>query len=214
MPMRLICLLFPILFLSQTLFAEVTLDLYGGLSNTKNSNVNITLLDYVPTKTASEPINGNSNIYGMRVVGWLSHDSWIGIGADLYTFQANSATAKITPLAVSATVMFRYPDVTWKPDRGVGLSASACDIVISRESDLGVQISETTQSSFGWDFSTGIAWSIYSHVLLFAEYRYTHIDVDFGDEKFYESNTKIDSTLNSNHYLIGISLPLWLILKR
>ena len=186
----------------------MTLDLYGGLSNTEDTNVDIALYDYAPAKTGSEPINGSSNIYGIRVVKWLDHYPWIGIGADLYTFQANSATAKISPLAVSGTIMFRYPDDTWKPYMGLGLSSSVCDIDISRESNLGIEISETSENSYGWDFSTGLVWSINSHILLFTEYRYTHINVDFGDEKFNESNTKIDVTLNSNHYLIGVSFPL------
>jgi len=203
--MRLIYPLFLILFLPQILFAELTFDLYGGHSNTKQTNVDIKLLDYVPAKTSSEPINGSSNLCGMRVVGWLN--SWVGVGADLYTFHANSATVKINPLVVSGSIMFRYPDDTWKPYIGLGLSSSACDIDISRESDLGVAISETTQNSYGWDFSTGIVWSINRYFSLFAEYRYSYISINLGDEKFYESNTKVDASLNSSHYLIGLSFP-------
>ena len=205
--MKLIYPLFPILFLPQILFAELTFDLYGGHSNTKQTNVDITLLDYVPAKTATEPINGSSNIYGLRVVGWLN--SWMGIGADLYTFHANSATVEIKPLVVSGSIMFRYPDKTWKPYMGFGVSSSACHITISQASDLGVGISETTENSYGWDFSTGILWSINRYISLFAEYRYSHISINLGDEKFYESNTKVDSTLNTNHYLTGISIPYW-----
>ncbi len=203
--MKLIYPLFSILFLPQILIAEITFELYGGHSNTKQTNVDITLLDYVPAKTASEPINGSSNTYGLRVVGWLS--SWVGIGADLYTFHANSETVKINPLVVSGSIMFRYPDKTLKPYIGLGLSSSACDIDISRQADLGVEISEITQNSYGWDFSTGMAWSINRYISLFAEYRYSYININLGDEKFYESNTKVDATLNTNHYLIGVSFP-------
>ena len=206
--LRLTALLLPMLLLPQTLCAELAFEVYGGHSNTKNSNVSITLLDYVPAKTAYEPINGSSNIYGMRAIGWFGHNSWVGVGADLYTFQANSETAKIRPLTVSTAVMFRYPVNKWKPYMALGLTSSTCDIDISRESNLGVEVSETTQSSYGWDFSTGITWSVNSYFSLFAEYRYSHINVAFGDEKFYESNTKIHSTLDSNHYLVGVSFTL------
>ncbi len=73
MTIRSICLPFSILLLPQLLCAEVTLDLYGGLSNTEDTNVDIALYDYAPAKTGSEPINGSSNIYGIRVVKWLDY---------------------------------------------------------------------------------------------------------------------------------------------
>ena len=209
--MKLIYLLVPILFLTQTLFADFSFDLYGGRSSTKKANVDIALLDYVPAITATEIVDDNSNTYGLRAVGWgipWKGDfiyPWMGIGADLYTFQVNSNSVKIRPLVFSVSYLLRYPSKTFKPYIGFGLSSSSCDIVVTQESDLGVTLNETTNNSYGWDFSTGISWSLSRHLSLFAEYRYTYININFGDEKFYESNTKISTRLKSSHTLLGVT---------
>ena len=205
--MRPTTLLFLLLFSSHPIFAETTIDLYGGISNTRSTDVNVELLYWTPPKTGSESINGKSGTYGIRSVYWLDNIPLLGLGIDLYSFQADGKTTKIDTTALSFLLMFRYPIDDWQPYMGMGVSMSYSKITISEDSEVGEKISEGWPTE-GKDIRFGLARSISSRFSLFAEYRYAITSVDLSHNAIYPSSSttmNINTTLRSDQYLIGVS---------
>ncbi len=216
------CLL---LLTSFDVYAESTVDLYGGIANTDKANVTITRYYFIGTPdTFTDSINGSSGVLGVRFVHWLDEDDirslrqknqdndmqdyrFVGFSADLLGFKANGDNTDALTAAITLNVLFRYPHKTWQPYMGIGILFHTTKIDVSGESELGESTSGS-DSGLGMDFQAGLRVSLSSRYALFTEYRYTFINFEQDTDTMFFGGDFLSTELQTHHYLVGISWSL------
>jgi opacity protein-like surface antigen len=180
-------------------------DLYAGATHTADNDATAT----VNGVRVAETVNyGLSPTGGLRAGYWFEKLGWLGIAFDASIFKPERRTI-VAPL--SGLLMLRYlllpseaaPDGELQPYVAAGPSV----FVMSAKNSL----NSTLPGSFavasvepGLDLRAGVAWQFHKNVAVYGEYRFTHVNAKFKDTTTNPS-TSLDTNLNSNHFLIGVS---------
>ncbi len=196
--------------------AEWSVDVYGGVAMTEDDDVTATRTFAVsPTESATRNVSFDDGIsVGARGIYWFERWPQLGLGSDLSYFEADGGAAEFDTLGFSFLMMARWPLLRddrfpkgrFQPYVGFGPGffaiAGSADFrpALSREIDVG-------GSDFGLDARAGLAFHLSPLIALFAEYRYTEIDVDIdsGSSFVNFSSESLSTRLKTHHLLSGIS---------
>ncbi len=197
--------------------AEWSVDVYGGVAMTEDDDVTGRRSSglFAPTENATRNVNFDNGIsVGVRGIYWFERWPKLGLGTDLSYFEADGGAAEFDTLGFSFLMMARlpllkddrFPKGRFQPYVGFGpgffVIAGSADFrpALSREIDVG-------GSEFGLDARAGLAFHLSPLIALFAEYRYTEIDVDIdsGSSFVNFSSKSLSTRLKTHHLLSGIS---------
>jgi opacity protein-like surface antigen len=180
-------------------------DLYAGAAHTGDNDATAT----VNGVRVAETVNyGLSATGGLRAGYWFEKLEWLGVAFDASIFKPERRT-RVVPL--SGLIMLRYlllpsevaPDGELQPYVAVGPSAFVMSAKSSLNSTLPASFT-TASVDPGLDVRAGVAWQFHKNVAVYGEYRFTHVNAKFKDTTTNPS-TSLDTNLNSNHFLIGVS---------
>lgn len=189
--------------------AGQSLQLFGGYADTRDTDLSVELLYWVPPRSGSEPVNGDSSSFGIRYLLFAERmPSW-SFGIDFSRFEASSDTVGIDVWPLTFEVIYTFRELPVRPYLGLGYSLTYVEVDISSASSLGVSASE---SSFGDGpaFLAGVTFPVAEKVSLFLEYRRDWTEIDFETESipiFSPSvvTSRYDVELVTDRLLIGIS---------
>ncbi len=201
--------------------AEWCTDFHFGLARTRDAEVDVEIssssLGFVRVHSATEKADfGTSLAFGGRIGYWFENLRWLGLALDLSFFEAEDEAVDITAIPLSLLVMFRWPLLKaekfpkgrLQPYAGIG---PGFFYSYSRV-DFGPRLPETVSgysSDLGVDVRAGIAWQFHKHMAMFGEYRYTRVSIEFEQTDilygFAGNRETFDTTVKTNHFLIGIS---------
>jgi len=180
-------------------------DLYAGAAHTGDNDATAT----VNGVRVAETVNyGLSATGGLRAGYWFEKLEWLGVAFDASIFKPERRT-RVVPL--SGLIILRYlllpsevaPDGELQPYVAVGPSAFVMSAKSSLNSTLPASFT-TASVDPGLDVRAGVAWQFHKNVAVYGEYRFTHVNAKFKDTTTNPS-TSLDTNLNSNHFLIGVS---------
>lgn len=211
--------------LPYNLLGESTVDLYGGYTSAKTSDLSITHYYLIGTPdTYESTFSGNGGTIGVRAIHWLDDDDmtsldqspevietqghrFVGFGADLFGFQVKGDNTDAWSIDLALNVMFRYPHETWQPYMGMGLLFHWSNVHVGKDTAYGESVSGS-DSGMGMVFQTGLRVSLSREYALFAEYRYTPINFSEDTDTLYFGGDLISADIRASHYLIGFSWAL------
>jgi len=186
-------------------------DLYLGTAITEDAAVKVERFVF-PTENASEEIGFNTSFtFGGRIGYWFD---LFGFSTDLSYFQAEAGKVDFSIIPWSILLMFRWPLLTShefpngeiQPYLGIGPSLVCYEMSI----DFRPTISETISKwrfEDGWDVRAGLFWQFYKNCGIFGEYRYTHYSIDYEETSIFPTEViqKVETTLDTHHFLMGVS---------
>ena len=191
--------------------AEWILDVYGGVAMTDDEAVTGT----GSSQTATQNVSFDDGIsLGVRGAYWFERLPQLGLGTDLSYFEADGGAADFDIVGFSFLIMARlpllrddrFPKGRFQPYVGFGPGLFS----IFGHADFRPAVSneiDTNGSDFGLDARAGLAFHLSPLIALFAEYRYTEIDVDIDDGDAYLTfaDEFLSTKLKTHHLLTGIS---------
>jgi opacity protein-like surface antigen len=207
--------------------AEGFFDLYLGASFPEDGDIDARVS--TPAFPGSAvTVNGRvdydtSFTSGLRGGYWFEDSvNFIGLGLDLSYYgayeDASTAPIDIVALPITPLLMARipiaveedFPGGRVQPYAAVGpgltLSVARADL-----SELGLGIDDAVDASFdvGLDVRGGIAFHVAKPIALFAEYRYTRLRPEYGDEVDYDFGPDVDidiePDIDVHHMVFGVS---------
>jgi len=200
---------------------EPFLDLYGGVAVTDSAKVTASHEDCFAlllffrgctdeVKATRTVAFDRSTTFGVRGGYWSETRPWLGIAGDLSFFEAESKTAHFQIVPVSVLLMLRVPLLVSEelPKGRLQPYGALGPMFVFRHSaadfrpDLQKKVA-VTSGALGAEARVGLTWLLNRRVGVFAEYRLTHVSMPDGSDK---SGERIDTELNTNHLLGGVSL--------
>jgi len=193
--------------------AELFADLYLGPAITEDTAVKVER--FFPTENASEEIGFNTSFtFGGRIGYWFDLFPYLGVSTDLFHFQAEAGKVDFSIIPWSTLLMLRWPLLTnhefpngeIQPYLGIGPSLIFYKMSIDYRPTISETISEWSFED-GWDVRAGLFWKFYKNCGIFGEYRYTHYSIDHEERSFFTNEViqKVETTLDTHHFLMGIS---------
>jgi hypothetical protein len=209
--------------------AEGFFDLYGGLSFSEKTSA--VAQDFFPSTSPQRPSAnltkqldfGTTGTFGVRGGYWIAPLPWVGMAVDLSFFQRKAEGARIDLVPLSFLVMLRYPILTsdefpkgrLQPYVGIGPSFFYSHASMDFDSPLGHVTHGNLFSDIGLDVRAGASWQASSHIAVFVEYRFTHVNLDYKEEQCLGlsclgsnpvtvTEHTIETTLDTHHILMGI----------
>ena len=198
--------------------AEFFTDIYLGAAITDGSEVKVE--SYFPSESASEKTSCDSSFaFGGRLGYWPDLFPYLGFAWDLSYFQADSEKVDFSIVPLSLLFMFRlplltsaeYPHGKIQPYLGGGPSVIYYDMTVDFRPAVSERVSDWGFEN-GWDFRAGLLWQFHRNFGIFGEYRYTHYKINYKDETEEwilglepRTRLKVDTTLDTHHFLTGIS---------
>ena len=213
--------------------AEWFADLYAGVAYTPKSDV--TLVVRPPSGPADHTFQNvkwtTSATLGGRVGYWFEARPWIGLGLDVFHFNADiptqtvsatilglTAPATLRAIDVSVTAVgldllqLRYPfqaspefpNGRFQPYLTAGPTLFWTRAANKGNPELSTQAA--TDSSVGLGAGAGVSWMVGRSAALFAEYRYTHVNTEpVLNSALSTLRVPMQFDLSTHHLLAGIS---------
>ena len=201
--------------------AEWSTDFHFGRARTRDAGVDVEIFSsswgLVRVRSATEKVDFTTSLaFGGRIGYWFENLRWLGLALDLSFFEAKDETVDITSIPLSLLLMLRwpllkaeeFPNRRLQPYAGIGPGF----FYSYSKVDFGSRLPETVSgysSDLGVDVRGGIAWQFHKHMAMFGEYRYTHVSIEFDQTDilygFAGNRETLDTTVKTNHFLIGIS---------
>ena len=182
--------------------AQWFVDGYVGASLTSEDTISFTTFGVEREQDADFK---SSAIFGVRLGKWLEVAPWLGLAVDASYFRA-SADLHVFP--ITALVMARYgflKDEEFKAGRLQPYAGLGGGLFISHlDGAIGFVEGSDTSADMGLDVRLGVAYHFETNWAGFFEYRFTHTSPTYTVEPF-GGSTGGDTTLNTNHFLLGLS---------
>ncbi|HEX3179171.1 MAG TPA: outer membrane beta-barrel protein [Methylomirabilota bacterium] len=182
--------------------AEWFADAYLGAAITHQDDITFTTFNVERTQDANFR---SSAVYGLRLGRWFDDLSWLGLAVDGSYFRA---TKDLQVFPLTALVMVRYGflrDDEFKDGRLQPYAALGGGVFISNvDGTLGFLKASDTSVDIGLDTRVGVAYRFEGNWAAFLEYRFTHVSPSY-DVKPFGGRTSADTTLNTSHFLLGLS---------
>jgi hypothetical protein len=198
-------------------------DIYYGWASTDDSNVSASyenpcfLFCTYDLQSAQRKVRfDSSNVFGIRIGGWLDGYPSIGLAADFSYLQARAPGVTIWYVPISFVVLGRYgflrtdalPEGRVQIYGGLMISEVIGDI----EVDFRPQMT-TPVGGFTFDFNLagglllGAAWHFPSYAL-FSEFRMMNASLEYdvsGDDALFGGSEKAKADLDTKQIVIGVS---------
>src|SRR5581483_841424 len=182
--------------------AEWFADAYLGAAITHQDDITFTTFNVERTQDANFR---SSAVYGLRLGRWFDDLSWLGLAVDGSYFRA---TKDLQVFPLTALVMVRYGflrDDEIKDGRLQPYAALGGGVFISNvDGTLGFLKASDTSVHIGLDTRVGVAYRFEGNWAAFLEYRFTHVSPSYDVQPF-GGRTSADTTLNTSHFLLGLS---------
>ena len=161
---------------------EPFLELYGGLSSTDDSGIQVTEFTVPPSETFATASFDTSATVGVRNGTWIGQKKAVGVAWELSFFRANAAGVDASVVSLSGLVLYRWRQASgkWLPYAGGGVSLINADVRV----DVGVppiRLDEGTLED-ALELLGGVNWRIAPKNGVFFEYRYSHAELDIDPE--------------------------------
>ena len=210
--------------------SEGFIDLYSGAAYTQNADVSVK--EFAPFFTPANvrrTVDFDTSIaFGGRIGYWGERVPWLGLALDVSSFRAEGRGVDIDLIPLSPLLLLRWPMLTGtdfpkgrlQPYVGVG---PGIFIIPNFEVDFRPAVAKKVsewQIEKGLDARAGLAWQLHKHFAVFAEYRFTHVSIEFEERRqtpcvsFAEClnpfrpearSGTAETTLDTHHLLVGIS---------
>jgi opacity protein-like surface antigen len=191
-----------VLVLASPAAAEWFADAYIGAALTSKDDITFTTFNVERTQDANYK---SSAVWGLRFGKWLDTLPWLGLAVDGSYFRA---TKDLQVFPLTALLMVRYgflKDEEFKEGRLQPYAALGGGLFISNvDGTLGFLKASDTSVDMGLDTRVGIAYRFEGNWAAFLEYRFTHVSPTYDVQPF-GGRTPADTTLNTNHFLLGLS---------
>jgi opacity protein-like surface antigen len=200
--------------------AEPFIDLYGGWSKSRNTDVSASqrtcfLVGCTTSTQTTQPLSFQSGLSaGARGGYWFGRLPWFGIAGDLSYYRTSSAPLQLDSYSLSATPMLRLPLWT-TPERPhgyvqpyVGVGPTLVFHQVSADFRPASPIMLSGWSiGVGWTTRAGLAVPISEHLAFFSEWRLSQDRVTFRQNGFFGMGDqgRFDMIQTTQQYLFGLS---------
>lgn len=204
----------------QAAQGEPFIDLYGGWSKGKNTDVSASqrtcsVLGCNSSVRATHSLAFESGASaGVRGGLWFNQLPWFGMAGDFSYFQSASRPMTIDSFALTATPMVRLQLFTTQ-DKPHGLvqpyiGAGPAVVVHSVSADFQPASSVALAGwsiGVGWTARAGLAVSLTDHIAFFSEWRLSQDRINLRQNGFFGlgDQGRLDMTQTTRHYLFGLS---------
>jgi opacity protein-like surface antigen len=182
--------------------AEWFADAYIGAALTAKDDITFTTFNVERTQDANYK---SSAVWGLRLGKWFDTLPWFGVAVDASYFRA---TQDLQVFPLTALLMVRYgflKDEEFKEGRLQPYAALGGGLFISNiDGTLGFLKASDTSVDMGLDTRAGVAYRFDGNWAAFVEYRFTHVSPTYDVQPF-GGRTPADTTLNTSHFLLGLS---------
>jgi len=217
----LVCIL--LIFSPVKTWAEGFLDVYGGPSIEGTGDVRVSERTSSGTRSAQASIDLSSAAAGgIRAGLWFPTYNWIGFGMDLGYLKADGPGMNINAFPLSFLLALRVPLFATPERPGGRLQPYVMGGISFHVIDASVQYNGIGGSTLkgSWLFGSsgaaeagpylgaGLAWQLAPNVAAFAEYRYSHFDVEFDTTNSYilpTANGHVATYVTTQYLLFGVS---------
>ncbi len=199
--------------------AEVFLDLYGGVANTRNADVTVEESSFftIPTTlTVTRRVDFDSSVtLGGRIGYWFESVPWLGLALDVSSFQAEGDGVDIALFPVSPLLMLRWPLFTsdelpqgrLQPYVGIGPGIFISNFEVDFRPAITRKVSGWVVD-VGLDTRAGLALQLHQNFAIFGEFRFTHVSLEVLDPAAFFGPSRsrtAETSLDTNHFLVGVS---------
>lgn len=219
----LVCIL--LIFSPVKTWGEGFLDVYGGPSIEGTADVRVSETTAAGTSSAQASIDlSSASAGGIRAGLWFPTYNWIGFGMDVGYLKADGPGVNINAFPLSFLLALRVP-LFATPERPGGrlqpylmggISFHVIDASVHYNGMGGSTLkgswlfgsSDPSDYEAGPYLAAGLAWQPSANVAVFAEYRYSHFDVDFDTTNSYifpTANGRVDTSVTTRYLLFGVS---------
>lgn len=200
--------------------AEPFVDLYGGRSKGRNTDVSASqrtcfVVGCTATTQTTQPLIFHSGASaGVRGGYWFNRLPWLGVAGDLSYYRTSSAPLQLDSVSLSATPMLRL--LLWTtPERPhgrlqpyVGAGPTLVFHSVSADFRPASPIALYDWSvAVGWTARAGLAVPISEHVAFFSEWRLSQDRVTLRQTSFFGvgNQGRLDMMQTTQQYLFGLS---------
>jgi opacity protein-like surface antigen len=191
-----------VLTLASPAAAEWFADGYIGAALTAKDDITFKTFNVERTQDANFR---SSAVWGLRLGRWFETLPWLGLAVDVSYFRA---TKDLQVFPLSALAMVRYGflrDEEFKEGRLQPYAGLGPGLFISNvDGTLGFQKASDTSVDIGLDTRAGLAYRFEGNWAAFIEYRFTHVSPTYDVQPF-GGTVPADTTLNTSHFLLGLS---------
>ena len=220
--------------------AERFFDLYGGAAFGQSTQVDHQFFGDPTLFPRPAPISTTKDLgfspawtVGGRVGYWLEPWPWLGAAMDISYFELKGSRAEIDLIPMSFLVMLRYPMMTseafpngrLQPYLGIGPSVYYSHASVNFDPPFQNANHGSLFGDVGLDMRAGTLWQLSKMLGVFAEYRFTHVSLDYKKtacvpRSFAEALSLVcvlpndnppevtvsttDTTINVHHILMGV----------
>lgn len=206
--------------LAASLQAEPFVDLYGGWSKARNSDVSAfqrtcyavgcTAL----TQTTEHQAFESDATAGVRAGYWFERHPWFGMAGDLSYSHTASTQLQLDAISVAATPMLRLPLWTTsgrprghlQPYIGTGPTIVMHQVQADFQPSTPVNVSGWSMA-VGWTARAGLAVPVSDHVAFFGEWRLSQERVSVRETGFFGlgDQGRLDLTQTMQQSMFGLS---------
>jgi opacity protein-like surface antigen len=182
--------------------AEWFADAYLGAALTQKDEITFTTFR---VERSQDVQYGSSAVYGLRLGRWFDGLPWLGVAVDASYFRPTK-DLQVFPLTALALVRYSFfKDEEFTHGRLQPYAGLGGGLFISNvDGTLGFLKASDTSVDIGLDTRAGIAYHFDANWVGFFEYRFTHVSPTYDVQPF-GGRTPADTTLNTNHFLLGLS---------
>jgi opacity protein-like surface antigen len=203
-----------------TVQAEPFVDLYGGWSKSRNTEVSASqrtcfLVGCTTTTQATQPLTFHSAASaGARGGYWFERLPWFGVAGDLSYYRTASTPVQLDSISLAATPMLRLPLWTTaeRPRGHVQPYVGAGPTLVFHQVSANFRpASPITLSGWslavGWTARAGLAVPLTDHLAIFGEWRLSQDRVALRETGFLGMGDqgRLDLTQTTQQTLFGLS---------
>ncbi len=210
----------PCLAAAPAAHSEPFIDLYGGWSQTRSTDVSASqrtclLLGCTSTAQTTQPVAFRSGLsVGLRGGFWLERLPWLGLAGDLSYFETASQAVQLDSVALAATPMARLllfstpdrPRGRLQPYVGVGPTLVFHQVSADFRPASPITLSGWSPA-VGWTARAGVAVPLSERLAVFSEWRLSQDRVALRHTGLFGvgDQGRLDLTQTTQHYLFGLS---------
>lgn len=217
---RMMVLVIGWLALAGPVLAEPFVDLYGGWSKARGTDVSASQRSCIlvgcttSTQTTQHQTFGSGAAGGVRGGYWFARQPWFGVAGDLSYYRTASDPLKLDSLSMAATPMVRLP--LWStPERpqgrlqpylGAGPTIVLHQVRADFQPEAPVRLNGWSMA-VGWTVRAGLAVPLSEHISFFGEWRLSQERVSLRDTGFFGlgDQGRLDFTQTTQHAVFGFS---------
>jgi len=206
------------------------MDLYSGAAFTQDAAVSVREFApfFNPPASVRQTVDFDApDTFGARIGHWFEGAPQLGLALDVSFFRAAGKGVDIDLFPVSELLMIRwgmrrstdFPKGRLQPYVGIG---PGIFVIPNVEVDFRPAVTDRVSGEsieVGLDARAGLAWQLHKRFAIFAEYRFTYVNIDlkkrgcvslacafsiFGSEG---TSSEAEATLDTHDLLLGMSFP-------